>query len=64
MARVIIRDANGNIAGNPKGYKNHSYAMAQADNRLYEKLEAIAMARYPDMPPACVTVYTLRWELV
>lgn len=37
----FIRNARGEIVGNPKGYRTLKGATTQADNKLYPMLEAV-----------------------
>lgn len=61
--RVIIRDANGVVRGNPKGYKDHHQAQVQVDNRLREMLNDIADKKYPNRIHG-VVIATCKWEEV
>jgi ketopantoate hydroxymethyltransferase len=63
LTRVIIRDANGNVQGNPKGYKDHTQAQKQIDNRLNKLLNDIADKKYPNRIHG-VVIATCKWELV
>lgn len=63
LTRVIIRDANGKVQGNPKGYLNHDQAQKQVDNRLRVLLNDIADKKYPNRIHG-VVIATQKWELV
>lgn len=63
MKRVIIRDASGKVQGNPKGYKDHTQAQKQVDNRLRELLNSIADAKYPNRIHG-VVIATQKWEQI
>ena len=44
MMRFYIRDCNGQIVGNPKGYETHRGAQAQTANWRSPAAQAIAQA--------------------